>query len=70
MKTTSREVLSISVGTEITVADFIPTYVSNNTPSAFRPTLRIKVQFPTEFRLMAVLPSSMKKLGLVIGKSI
>ncbi|MBT6931795.1 MAG: hypothetical protein HN987_03540 [Proteobacteria bacterium] len=64
------ESTSISVGTEITVADFIPTYVSNNTPSAFRPKPRIKVQFPTEFPLMTVPPSSMKRLELAMGKSI
>ncbi len=64
------ESTSISVGLETAVADFIPTCASNNTPSGFRPKSRIKARFPTEFRLMTVLPSSMKKLESVIGKSI
>ena len=39
-------------------------------PNAFHLKRRIKAQFPTGFRLMSVPPSSMKKLGLGIGKSI
>ena len=60
----------ISVGIETAVADFIPTFASNNTPSGFRPKPRIKARFPTEFRLMIVPLASMKKLESVIGKSI
>jgi hypothetical protein len=64
------ESTSLSVGTEITVADFIPTFANTNTPSGFRPKRRIKARFPTGFPLMTALPSSMKKLEWVIGKSI
>ena len=61
---------SISVGIETAVAVFIPTYVSNNTPSGFRPKPHIKSRFSTGFRLMTVSTSLMEKIGLVIGKSI
>jgi IS30 family transposase len=43
------------------VADFTPTFASNNTPSGFRPKPRIKARFATEFRLMIVPLSSMEK---------
>jgi hypothetical protein len=61
---------SISVGIETAVAVFIPTYVSKNTPSGFRPKPHIKSRFSTGFRLLTVPTSLMEKIGLVIGKSI
>ena len=48
------ESTSISVGIETAVADFIPTYVSNNTQSGFHPRPRIKARFPIGFPLMTV----------------
>ena len=64
------ESTSISIWIESAEVDFIPTFANTNTPSGFRPKRRIKARFPTGFPLMTALPSSMKKLELVIGKSI
>ena len=46
------------------------TYVNNNDRSAWGPSPRIKARFPIGFRLRTVPPSSMRKLGWAIGKSI
>jgi hypothetical protein len=64
------ESTNISVGIETAVADFIPTFASNNTISEFRSKPRIKARFPTGFRLTTVPLSSMKKLESGMGKSI
>jgi hypothetical protein len=50
------------------VADFTPTFASNNTPSGFRPKSRIKARFATEFRLMIVPLSSMEKTRIGDGE--